>query len=317
MSIKTLFLSLIIIILTTFILIVPINPNAGDKTSLATKALQTLDRFGIILQKKPKIHTILLGGDVMLGRTVMSKSLDMGDSRYPFAKISKFLQSADISMVNLENPVVENCMRHYEGLIFCAPPEMLDSLVFAGIDIVNLANNHTLNHGKDGLLQTIRFLDEKGIAYTGLGRLTIREIDGIKYGFLGFNFVDKAPTEDDYKLISDSDKKVDNLIVNVHWGVEYQGHPSTSQREWAKKIIENGADIIVGHHPHWVQDIDHIGGKPVYYSLGNLVFDQMWSEKTKMGLMVEFTFEDGKLTKEDTFDTYMESWAQPSFVSKK
>ena len=88
------------------------------------------------------------------------------------------------------------------------------------------------------------------------------------------------------------------------------------QRDWATFMVEAGADVIAGHHPHWVQEIEYIDEVPVYYSLGNFVFDQMWSEETKKGLVVKLTFEDGEIVNEELLPTYMSFHAQPEFVNK-
>lgn len=259
---------------------------------------------------------VILTGDIMLGRTVATTSLDKkSDPNYPFIKVNDRLRSADVVFANLESPVATNCPRTYEGLIFCADPKMAEGLVYAGVDVVTLANNHILNYGQKGLTETTKVLNENGIAYTGLGNLVIKEIKGTKFGFLGFEFIDKWPVQDDYDLVAKSDSKVDVLIVGVHWGAEYRENRSDKQNEIAKKLVFNGADVIAGHHPHWVQEVEHINGKPVYYSLGNFVFDQMWSEKTREGLAIRLTFRDGKIVKEESLPVYIENWAQPAWVN--
>ncbi len=258
--------------------------------------------------------TIMLTGDVMLGRTVMTKSLDSDNSSYPFEKVSNELNEADIVFINLENPIISNCPRSSEGLIFCTDPAMVEGLITAGIDVVNLANNHSRNYGESGLIETIEILDEKEILTTGLGELVVQESKGIKYGFLGFDFISKTPRENDYELVTESTGEVDVLIVGVHWGAEYRSEPAEIQKQWAKELVEAGADVVVGHGPHWVQGMEYINEKPGYYSLGNFVFDQMWSEETKKGLIMKLTFRNGNLIKEEKLPIYMSSWAQPEFV---
>ncbi len=258
--------------------------------------------------------TVILAGDVMLGRTVMTKSLDSNNPNYPFEKVSNELNEADIVFVNLENPIVVGCPRSSEGLIFCTDPAMAEGLITAGIDIVSLANNHSRNYGENGLSETVEFLDEKEILTTGLGELVVKENKGIKYGFLGFDFISKTPKDNNYELVAESVGEVDVLIVSVHWGAEYRSEPAEIQKQWAKELVEAGADVVVGHGPHWVQKMEYINEKPIYYSLGNFVFDQMWSEETKSGLVMKLTFRDGELIKEEELPTYMSSWAQPEFI---
>lgn len=255
---------------------------------------------------------IVLGGDVMLGRSVMVASLKKAQNpNYPFEKIQDVLKNADLTFVNLENPIIENCPFTEEGLTFCADPKMVLGLTFAGIDVVTLANNHTLNYGKEGLEKTSKFLEENGIKVTGMNNLIIQTKRETKFGFLGFDLVYKNLTPEQLELIKDSKTKVDVLIVGVHWGNEYQDKASKVQKDQAGQIVEAGADVIVGHHSHWVQEREEIRGKPVYYSLGNLVFDQMWSEETKKGLLVKLTFENKKLVQEEKIPTYIEKVGQP------
>lgn len=276
----------------------------------------------LLVKLKPSVLSIqtgetrvILTGDVMLGRTVMTTSLDRRDPTYPFHKIADKLKSADLTFVNLENPIVDKCPRKTDGLIFCADPQMADGLVYAGVDIVSLANNHSANYGSDGIKNTREVLAQKKIAAVGTGNLVIKEINGLKFGFLGFEYIDKNPTPQEIQLIKDSNSKVDILIVAVHWGAEYQAKASTKQRTIAKTLVENGADVVVGHHPHWVQDIEYINSKPVYYSLGNFVFDQMWSQKTREGLAIKLTFDNrGNIKYEEKLPIFMRSWAQPEWV---
>jgi len=264
---------------------------------------------------KEKIEIIAVG-DVMLGRTVMTTSLDKGDILYPFRKVKDVLNSADLVFINLENPIVENCPRTHEGFKFCTTPEIAQGLKSAGIDVANLANNHALNYGEKVLISTSHILKDMGISAVGLEGLVIKEIDGVKFGFLGFDFVSKDPKEEDFDLVEESKKKVDTLFIGVHWGIEYANKPSLLQRKWAKQFVDAGADIVIGHHSHWVQDMEYVDGKPVFYSLGNFIFDQMWSEETRRGLVVKLVFKEKDLINVIKLPIYMENWAQPEFVDR-
>lgn len=257
---------------------------------------------------------IIFAGDIMLGRSVMSKCLSLNDYNYPFLKTADVLKKADITVGNLENPIIKNCPISNDGFVFCANKEMLTGLEFAGIDMVSLANNHTNNYGNDGLIQTETFLKEKNIDYFGVNNLVIKNINNIKFGFLGFDYVFKNPKESDFELIKNSKNQVDILIVMTHWGVEYKSKSNENQQTIAKNIIESGADVIVGGHPHWIQEIEYIDEKPVIYSLGNFVFDQPWSEETKKGLVVRLNYKGKKLDKIDQLPIYMKNFAQPEWV---
>lgn len=262
---------------------------------------------------KPQEVKVILTGDVMLGRTVEIKSRELGDYSYPFRKVGERLNGSDIVFINLENPIIENCPEHSGGFKFCSSPKMLQGLSFAGVDIVNLANNHAGNYGQIGIEESIKLLAQKGIAATGLGELVILKRGDTTFGFLGFDLTTSKLNEKDISLIRRSNSKVDLLIIGIHWGMEYSTTPTRIQKIWAKEIILAGADVIAGHHPHWAQGSETIEDKPVYYSLGNFVFDQMWSERTKAGEIIELTFKDGKLDSSTEINTYMSFWGQPSF----
>jgi poly-gamma-glutamate synthesis protein (capsule biosynthesis protein) len=262
--------------------------------------------------------TLIATGDIMLGRTVTRTALDeKTDSRYPFLHVASVLQNADIVFSNLENPVVNNCPRTNEGFKFCAPKDMLEGLTYAGIDIVNLANNHTRNYGSKGMEETKQFLNEKNIQYVGDGNAVVKEIQKTRLGFLGFDFVTKSPSSSDWELVKKIDKDVDILVIGVHWGTEYHATANKNQQNWARMFVENGADVVFGHHPHWVQNDEEVEGVPVFYSLGNFVFDQMWSEETKKGLAVRLTIKDKKIIKSDRLPIYMKEWAQPEWVNSE
>ncbi len=263
---------------------------------------------------KPAEIKILLIGDIMLGRTVNTRSLDMGNVNYPFEKVAEKLRSVDIVFANLESPIVAKCPRIEQGFTFCADSKMIDGLAYAGIDIVTIANNHSHNFGSKGFDETKKLLTEHGIKWVGDNNLEIIEKNGIKFGFMGFDYVAGGPTLKDLELIKESSSKVDVLIVAPHWGWEYNSKANNNQRAWARQIVASGADVISGSHPHWVQDNEKIDDKPVYYSLGNFIFDQMWSEETRKGLAVEITFREKEIVKEVRLPIYMKEWAQPRWV---
>ncbi len=289
---------------------------------------------GVEKVKASKETSLILTGDIMLGRMVTVTSLDKEkDPRYPFLKVADVLRSADLVFSNLESPITEKCPRSTEGLRFCADSRMVEGLTFAGIDVVTLANNHALNYGEKGLTQTKELLEKNGIGVTasdaaltaldavaGLS-IAIKEIGGAKFGFVGFNLVDNKLTQKDLEDLVKFDNQVDVLIIGVHWGSEYTDKPNKIQRDWAAKMISSGADVIVGHHPHWAQPYEKIktengdrGGEGmVFWSLGNFVFDQPWSQKTREGLAVRLVYEGKDLKRIEELPVFMEKLAQPMF----
>ncbi|MCX6705752.1 MAG: CapA family protein [Candidatus Woesebacteria bacterium] len=281
--------------------------------SVLLVSLATFVNFGLF--NVVKQTSLIFTGDVMLGRSVMTKSLKINNLNYPFMNVANILRSADIVFSNLENPIIDNCPYGDSGFKFCADPKMIEGLKYAGVDIVNLANNHILNYGKEGLIQTKKYLDLNGIKWVGDGNLVIIEKNKTKFGFLGFNFVTVRPQDKDLDLIRNSKTKVDILIVSVHWGEEYKSKANSNQKLIARQLSEAGADYLIGHHPHWIQDMEMVGSTKVYYSLGNFVFDQMWSEETKKGLSVNLIFKGKKLEKENLLKLYMGNFAQPKWVN--
>ena len=220
---------------------------------------------------------------------------------YPWLEISELMNAADISVVNLETCVSERGVSEKkEGYGFRTPPEMLDGFKNAGIDAVNLANNHVRDFGYDALLDTFSNLDDRDISYFGSGKnadeaagLKIFEVNGVKVGFTGANRVyltadcaasaDRAGVNMIGDVGSDSallyieklreyDALCDVLIVFLHAGTEEVFDVTSYQKDMARAFIDAGADIVVGGHSHTLQPIEFYNGKPIIYSIGNLIF---------------------------------------------
>lgn len=253
------------------------------------------------------------------------------DFLWPVRHIAQLLQSADLTLINLESPLIANCPLTNEGMSFCGDQRFVDALVFAGVDVASLANNHILNHGWEGLEQTETLLHSKGIATTGLSndlaqkkamaffcdevfpcdeasRLTIKTVQGVKVGFLGFTAVGKKLSQDRLATqIRAADSQVEVLVVSFHWGAEYTRKPfgaPDDPQEIGRLAVENGADIVIGNHPHWIQGMSfdyaqdkegNLQKKPIFYALGNTIFDQEWSKETKEGIIAEIIFQGSKV----------------------
>lgn len=270
--------------------------------------------------------TFVAVGDIMLGRYVNVKMLQYKDFRYPFLKTADILSSADITFGNLESPIVAKCPTTSVGMIFCGRPEAIEGLKFAGFDVLSLANNHILNYGQNGLEQTQNFLSQSNVLYSplssskssGPGNPTVYQINNLTFGFLAFNLLDRALifTHDREKLsiakiINDSAKTVDILVVSLHWGNEYDKEPSAWQKDLAHQIIDSGAKIIIGHHPHVIQPTKEYHNGLIFYSLGNFVFDQPWSEETKKGEIAKIIFEGKNVKSYKLIPVYIKDSSQP------
>lgn len=268
--------------------------------------------------------TLLFGGDVMLGRSVNTRILKNKDFSWPFRKVSTLLSEADLTLVNLESPFRSGCKPTDGGMIFCADPRSVEGLVTAGVDIVNLANNHINNQGKEGIDETIDVLNKNNIVYVGARHDSpvVFNIKNTKIAFLGFTDIasgspeiSTATPENIKSQISEAKKNSDLVIATFHWGNEYSLR-SLRQQDMAHLAIDSGADAVIGHHPHWVQEIETYKGKPIYYSLGNLVFDQMWSEATQKGLVVKLTYFGQNLIKQEQFPIKILDYGQPAMVGQ-
>jgi len=239
------------------------------------------------------------------------------DFTHPFLKTADFLKAADLTLINLESPLIKNCPVLNAGMVFCGNQHFVDGLIFAGIDVANLANNHTLNWGIEGMEQTINLLKENQVESCGFptNQLAIKELKGIKIGFLGWNFLESFDEEDEIlETIKQARKQVDLLIVSAHWGTEYVDLPAEWQVNLAHKMIEAGADLIAGNHPHWFQPIEIYKDKLIIYAHGNFIFDQEWSQETKIGVVAKHTFYKNKLVDSQFFPIFLSDYNQPAFL---
>jgi len=268
---------------------------------------------------KPVI-TLIDTGDVIPARSVNYQSTIRKNFRWSFEKTADFLKSGDITFINLETPLIKNCPITQEGMIFCGSDKHIEGLVFAGVDIANLANNHAGNHGKAGINETVQLLNNNGILTTGINGPIFKEIEGVKFAFLGYNDIEKtsivesANEEKMKQEISDADKKADVVIVQFHWGTEYLTEPEDRQKELARISIDSGADLIIGNHPHWIKPVEYYNGKLITYAHGNFVFDQEWSQKTKEGVVGKYTFLSKDLADVEYFPVEIKDYGQPYFL---
>ncbi|MBX4204937.1 MAG: CapA family protein [Candidatus Doudnabacteria bacterium] len=261
--------------------------------------------------------TLFFAGDIMLSRNVAAKIYAADDYTLPFKNVASESQAADIAFANLESPFNDTGDRSVEGsLVFNADPRSVAGLKFAGFDILSTANNHSMDQGSIGLIETQNVLTTVGILPVGTGndcregKIITR--NNITFGFLAYSYTayNTGGSDSPYPQVCDANdlqglKKdiqnlrpsVDVLVVSTHMGTEYTRNPNASQINFAHTAIDAGADLIIGNHPHWVQTIEQYNGKWIFYALGNFVFDQMWSTETREGLTATVTFKDKTLDK--------------------
>lgn len=243
-----------------------------------------------------RIVKISIVGDVLLDRGVRDVIQKHGPA-FPYEKISSLLNQSDISIGNLECPVTNNGAPVLKrgNLIFRADPNNIPYLYNTGFRIFNLANNHSMDYGPNGLMDTIDLLNKQDILTFGAGSSQVKaqsplyiQRNGITIGLLGFSafpsegyfYFENNPDVshlDEKKLgniIRSARKHCNILIVMFHWGKEFDFYPSEYQKTIGHLAISSGADIVIGHHPHVLQGVEKYKGKFIFYSLGNFIFDR-------------------------------------------
>lgn len=269
-----------------------------------------------------KTVTLIATGDVIPARSVNQMTVKNNDFTWAFKNIAALANTADLTIINLETPLIRSCPITVEGMVFCGDSRHIQGLLHAGVDIANLANNHSGNHGEEGIKETVNALSANGISVTGTGSALIRETKGVKFAFLGYNDIEKYganPSPADENTIRDqimqSRKIADVIVVSYHWGTEYLSQPEERQIALGHLAIDSGADLVIGNHPHWIQPVEIYKGKFIAYAHGNTVFDQMWSEKTKEGVIGKYTFFGNKLADVEYFPVYIKNYGQPEVVT--
>ncbi len=267
-----------------------------------------------------KTVTMIATGDVLPARSVNYKMVTGNGFLWPFEKTKDVLAAADVTVVNLETPLLSNCQPTQTGMSFCGDARAAEGLVYAGVDVATLGNNHTGNHALAGIKETVSILRKAGIEPIGIGPV-YKEFKGFRFAFLSYNDIGArepgVPWADDgtvEKEIREARKNADIVIVAPHWGVEYVTQPSPRQRELARLMIDAGADVIIGNHPHWIQPVEFYKGKFIIYAHGNFVFDQEWSEETKVGIVGRYTFFEGNLVDVEYMPVRIVGYGQPYFL---
>jgi poly-gamma-glutamate synthesis protein (capsule biosynthesis protein) len=243
-------------------------------------------------QEEYKPERVLFVGDMMFDRGVERKMQEFSFT-YPIDVIKDFLKSFDFVVGNLEGPINETPKDFLDSsLTFSFDKKSTESLKEGNFSLVSLANNHTLNMDRVGLEETINILKENNIAYTGdpvdCDADYIYQKDGITYYGLNVTFPSNCSNKEIASQIKDIRfyNPETFLIVLIHWGVEYKIVAAKEQEDLAHVMIDAGADLIIGGHPHVVQNIEKYNGKLIFYSLGNFIFDQYFSKDTQEGLGV-------------------------------
>lgn len=296
-----------------------------------------------VLIPEKSIVTIVATGDVSFAHGINNTSLyDRKNFIWVFEKVSSVLQSADILLINLESPIFSSCIwsetRFY---LLCGSVRFIEGLKYAGVDVVNVSNNHIIDYGVLKAREEIKALRDSQLLVSGIDSNAIKIVKGVKIGFLGFNDIkynnipqarEKGSYEiiyqaDDTKkitrLINDMKKKTDLVVVSFHWGTEYTHQVTERQKFLGHLAIDSGADLVVGNHPHWIQPIELYKDKIISYSHGSLVFDlnsfkkaSAENLKNRFGLIGKYSFFKNKLVRVELILTEINNNNQPRITDK-
>ncbi len=286
--------------------------------------------------------TLKAVGDIIIGRTVYLQMQRYG-MLHPFDLFADTLRTADLTLADLECTISDaKTIVTRSGMTFASPFASAAGLEASGIDAVNVANNHSFNVGASGFTDTLDAMKRLNIGTFGGGHNDaeahtplIVTTHGIKIALLGYSSIAGSQPASDttpgmahltmapwgsfneaeaHRMEGDiraAKAKADVVMVYYHWGTEYTHDANADQRTIAHRAVDAGADLILGTHPHWVQGVEWYKDRLITYSLGNFVFDQEWSIKTKQGVMLKATFDGAKLTAAELVPYQIEDYQQP------
>lgn len=261
---------------------------------------------------EPLSITVSMVGDCTLGTDVnfdQSTSFDAfyqmkNDPGYFFQNVKDIFTADDLTVANMEGTLTTSNDRQQKTFAFKGDPSYTEILTQGGVEATNLANNHSHDYGDQSYEDTIQYLEAAGITTFGYDRTAVMDVKGIKVGLIGiYELRDGLGRQqqviDTIQEVKDQGAQV--IIVSFHWGTEKSNIPDDTQKTLAHLAIDQGADLVVGHHPHVLQGIEKYQGKNIVYSLGNFCFggNKNPSDKDTMIFQQTFTVENGELVEDD------------------
>ena len=261
---------------------------------------------------EPVSITVSMVGDCTLGTDVnfdQSTSFDAfyqmkNDPGYFFQNVKDIFTADDLTVANVEGTLTTSNDRQQKTFAFKGNPSYTEILTQGGVEATNLANNHSHDYGDQSYEDTIQYLEADGITTFGYDRTAVMDVKGIKVGLIGiYELKDGLGRQqqviDTIREVKDQGAQV--IIVSFHWGTEKSNIPDDIQKTLAHLAIDQGADLVVGHHPHVLQGIEKYQGKNIVYSLGNFCFggNKNPSDKDTMIFQQTFTVENGELVEDD------------------
>ena len=217
------------------------------------------------------IGDLTLTQDVNVRNSICFDAVVGSDLDYCFQNCKEVFEKDDLTLANLENAVTDRKTHATKQFVFAMKPDNLEMLTRASIEDVIIANNHTKDYLLEGLEDTRKNLDEHGIIWSDQNYVATYEVKGVKIGMFGLS--NNGNTSQGFGLIDQlKEKECDIIIATCHWGVEARYEETADQRNLGRALIDHGADIVVGGHPHRLQPIEYYNGKYIIYSLSNFCF---------------------------------------------
>lgn len=287
------------------------EPQPETKTESANKEGQKPEK-----QETPEVQettiTISAAGDCTLGtdegfnykRSFKGKYDAVQDPAYFFQNVQPVFAQDDLTIVNMEGTLTEETTREPKQFAFKGDAEYAKILTAGAVETANLANNHSFDYGKKSYEDTITALEAEGISSFGYERTAVMDIKGVKVGLAGvYELAEHIDCKQDLldNIASLKEQGAQIIIVSFHWGQEKENVPSDVQVELAHAAVDNGADLVLGHHPHVLQGIEEYKGKNIVYSLGNFCFggNSAPSDMDTMIFQQTFIVKDGKLQEDN------------------
>ena len=279
--------------------------NSGEGTSQKEEPVEETQSMQPVEEVK---ITVSMVGDCTLGTDEQfdkSSNFDAfyivkKDPGYFFQGVKDVFAADDLTVINMEGTLTESNTRQDKTYAFKGAPKYTEIMTAGNIDAANLANNHSKDYGEQSYTDTIQYLEGAGIATFGYERTSVLDVKGIKVGLVGIYVLAdgmgrQQQVIDNIQSVKEQGAQV--VIVSFHWGTEKATYPDDTQKTLAHTAIDNGADLVVGHHPHVLQGIEEYNGKNIVYSLGNFCFggNRNPADKDTMIFQQTFTFANGEL----------------------
>lgn len=287
------------------------EPQPETKTESANKEGQKPEKQETLEVQETTI-TISAAGDCTLGtdegfnykRSFKGKYDAVQDPAYFFQNVQPVFAQDDLTIVNMEGTLAEETTREPKQFAFKGDAEYAKILTAGAVETANLANNHSFDYGKKSYEDTITALEAEGISSFGYERTAVMDIKGVKVGLAGvYELAEHIDCKQDLldNIASLKEQGAQIIIVSFHWGQEKENVPNDVQVELAHAAVDNGADLVLGHHPHVLQGIEEYKGKNIVYSLGNFCFggNSAPSDMDTMIFQQTFTVKDGKLQEDN------------------